>query len=182
MAQDELALLNDFMDEMNEIMVESWKGKTISEIATKLKKPRQRVKEIIEQWGTIASRNDVVRGRAREALATADAHYSKLIGHAYEVMEEADNNGSLSIKTNAIKLIADMEARRIDMLQKSGLLENKELAEEMIETQRRQAALEGILKEVVADCDHCRVKVMNRLSEISKDEVVVVGYVGGEHD
>ena len=126
---NELELLHDYMDEMNEIMVEKWKGKTVSEIATALKKPRQRVKEVIEEWGNLASRNDVVRTRAREALATADAHYSKLIGHAYEVMDEADVNSNLSAKTNSIKLIADMEARRIDMLQKSGLLENKELAE-----------------------------------------------------
>lgn len=177
MAQNELELLHDYMDEMNEIMVEKWKGKTVSEIATALKKPRQRVKEIIEEWGVVASRNDVVRTRAREALATADAHYSKLIGHAYEVMEEADGNSNLPAKTNAIKLIADMEARRIDMLQKSGLLENKELAEEMMETQRKQKALEAILKEVVADCDHCRIQVLNRLSAVSgNDEVVVVDY------
>ena len=177
---NELELLHDYMDEMNEIMVEKWKGKTVSEIATALKKPRQRVKEVIEEWGNLASRNDVVRTRAREALATADAHYSKLIGHAYEVMDEADVNSNLSAKSNSIKLIADMEARRIDMLQKSGLLENKELAEEMIETQKRQKALEAILKEVVADCDHCRSLVLNRLSAISTDEVVVVDYVKDE--
>jgi uncharacterized protein with PIN domain len=179
MAHNELEQLHSYMDEMNEVMVEKWKGKTISEIATSLKKPRQRVKEIIEEWGALASRNDVVRTRAREALATADAHYSKLIGHAYEVMEEADVNGNLSAKTNSIKLIADMEARRIDMLQKSGLLENKELAEEMMDTQKRQQDLEKILKEVVADCPKCRTEVLNRLSAIStSSEVVVVPYEG----
>lgn len=179
MAHNELEQLHSYMDEMNEVMVEKWKGKTISEIATSLKKPRQRVKEIIEEWGALASRNDVVRTRAREALATADAHYSKLIGHAYEVMEEADVNGNLSAKTNSIKLIADMEARRIDMLQKSGLLENKELAEEMMDTQKRQQDLEKILKEVVSDCPKCRTEVLNRLSAIStSSEVVVVPYEG----
>ena len=177
MANNELELLHEHMDEMNAIMVEKWKGKTISEIAAALKKPRQRVKEMIDEWGAVASRNDVVRTRAREALATADAHYSKLVGHAYEVMEDADSNANLTAKTNAIKLIADMEARRIDMLQKSGLLENKELADEMMETQKRQKALESILKEVVADCSHCRTEVLNRLSAMSgPDEAVVVSY------
>lgn len=176
MAKDELELLHDHMDQMNEIMVLKWQGLSVTEIAKSLKQPRQRVKEMIDEWASIASRNDVVRTRAREALASTDAHYSKLIGHAYDVMEEADSNSNLTAKTNAIKLIADMEARRIDMLQKSGLLENKELAEEMMDTQRKQKALEAILKEVVAGCDRCRTQVMERLSEVN-DEVVVVDYV-----
>lgn len=181
MAKSELELLHDHMDEMNEIMVEKWKGKTTTEIAKALGKPRQRVKEFIDEWTSVASRNDVVRSRAREALVTADAHYTKLIGHAYEIMEDADANGSLGAKTNSIKLIADMEARRIDMLQKSGLLENKELAEEMVETQRKQKVLEGILKEVVASCAQCRPQVLARLSAATTSgEVVMVDFTSGQ--
>ena len=174
MSKSELDLVHEHMDEMNQIIVEKLKGKTISEIAAELKKPRQRVKEIINEWTSVAARNDVVRGRAREALAEMDAHYSKLINHAYSVMDEADVNGNLSAKTNSIKLIADMESKRIDMLQKSGMLENKELAEEMMETQQRQRDLEKILKEVVSDCPKCRTEVLNRLSAISRSSEVVV--------
>jgi hypothetical protein len=178
MAKNELDLMLDHVDELSQVMVEHWKGNTATQIAKKLQKPRQRVVELIQEWQSGAARIDVIRNRAREALAGADAHYSSLIGKAYEVIEDAELANNLSAKTSAIKLISDMEAKRIDMLQKSGLLENKELADEMVATQKRQVALENILKDVVAKCDRCRPEVMRRLSDISENEVVVVRYNG----
>jgi len=44
----------------------------------------------------------------------------------------------------------DLEKTRIDMLQKAGLLENKELAEEMLEIERKQDILVGILIILIA--------------------------------
>jgi hypothetical protein len=173
MAKNELDLMMEHADEMDQVVKEHWKGSTPTEIAALLKKPRARVVALITEWQTLASKNEALRGRAREALANADAHYSKLISKAYEVIDEADLNSNLSAKTNAIKLISDMEAKRIDMLQKSGMLENKELAEEMMETQRKQEALEAILKDVVAGCPRCRMEVMQRLNDMSNDPVIV---------
>lgn len=173
MASTELDLILDHADEMNQVLIEHWKGATPTEIAKILKKPRARVVSLITEWQQVASRNEVMRGRAREVLANADAHYSQLIAKAYEVIEDADTQSLLSVKANAIKLIADMESKRVDMLQKSGMLENKELAEEMMATQRKQEQLEAILKDVVADCQHCRLEVMQRLSDINNDPVVV---------
>lgn len=174
MAKDELELMLDHLDSMTEVAVEHMKGKTATEIAKELKIPRQRVVDYVREWKGLTASNEAIRSRAREALAGADAHYSKLIGKAYEVMDEADSNSNLSAKLASIKQVVDIEAKRIDMLQKSGMLENKELAEEMMETQRKQDALETILKEVVADCSHCRTEVMSRLSAANNSESAVV--------
>ncbi len=62
----------------------------------------------------------------------------------------------------------DIESKRIEMLQKAGLLENKELAEEMLEIERRQEILMGILKDVAAEHPEIRDKIMKRLSEASR--------------
>ena len=80
----------------------------------------------------MASDNAIIRARAKEALAGADTHYNKLITKAYEVIDDATTTANLGAKTSAIKLVLDIESKRIDMLQKAGLLENKELAEEML--------------------------------------------------
>ena len=115
----------------------------------------------------MASANDTIRARAREALAAADEHYSRLISKSYEVIDDADTNGDLRSKSGGIKLVMDIESKRIEMLQKAGLLENKELAEEMLEIEKRQGILVGILKDVAAEHPEIRDKIMRRLSEAS---------------
>jgi hypothetical protein len=69
----------------------------------------------------------------------------------------------------------DIESKRIDMLQKAGLLENKELAEEMVEVERRQEVLVGILRDVASEYPEVRDTIMQRLSSIAKEgEVITV--------
>jgi hypothetical protein len=69
----------------------------------------------------------------------------------------------------------DIESKRIDMLQKAGLLENKELAEEMVEIERRQEVLVGILRDIASSHPEVRDIIMRRLSAIAKEgEVLTV--------
>lgn len=177
MASTELEKTLDHLDLMNTVVSEYLKGDDPTTIAKTLKMSRVRVVGLLAEWRGLISNNEAIRSRAKEALASADQHYSRLIGKAYEVIDSADLRDNLSAKTNAIKLIADMEAKRIDMLQKSGMLENKELAEELAESERKQTVLENILKEVVSDCSHCKREVLSRLSSVSDpEEAVVVDY------
>ena len=121
----------------------------------------------------MASANDAIRARAKEALVGADAHYTKLIQQAYEVVEDATTTANLTAKTTAIKLIMDIEARIIDMLQKAGLLENKELAEEMVEIEKRQEVLVSILRDIASEHPEVRDLIMSRLSTIAKEGEVI---------
>jgi hypothetical protein len=82
---------------------------------------------------------------------------------------------NLGAKTAAIKLVMDIESKRIDMLQKAGLLENKELAEEMVEIEKRQEVLVGILRDIASSHPEVRDIIMQRLSSIAKEgEVITV--------
>jgi hypothetical protein len=121
----------------------------------------------------MASANDAIRARAKEALAAADTHYSKLISKSYEVIDEASMTNNLSAKTQAIKLVMDIEKSRIEMLQKAGLLENKELAEEMVQIERRQEVLVEILREIASTHPEVRDLIMQRLSQIAKEGEVI---------
>jgi hypothetical protein len=135
--------------------------------------PRTRVVALINEWKVMASANEAIRARAKEALAGADAHYSKLITKSYEVIDEASMTNNLSAKTQAIKLVVDIEKSRIEMLQKAGLLENKELAEEMVEIERRQEVLVGILRDIASEHPEVRDLIMHRLSSIAKEGEVI---------
>lgn len=177
MASTELEKTLDHLDQINLVVAEYLKGDDPTVISKTLGIARVRVVGLLNEWRGMIANNEAIRSRAREALAGADAHYNKLIGKAYEVIDSADQGNNLGAKNNAIKLIADMEAKRIDMLQKSGMLENKEIAEELAESERKQEVLENILKDVVSNCDHCKKETMRRLATIANpNEAVVVDY------
>jgi len=161
------------LDQVNQVVEEYLKGNDPTQISKELAIPRQRVVAYIDEWKVNASNNAVIRARAREALAAADAHYGKLISKSYEVIDEASMTNNLSAKTAGIKLVMDIESKRIDMLQKAGLLENKELAEEMIEIERRQEVLVVILKDIASEYPQVRDEIMRRLSSFAKDNEVI---------
>ena len=161
------------LDQVNNVVEEYLKGNDPTQISKDLAIPRQRVVAYIDEWKISASNNAAIRARAKEALSGADAHYSKLISKSYEVMDEASLTNNLSAKTAAIKLVMDIESKRIDMLQKAGLLENKELADEMVEIENRQEILVSILKDIASEYPQVRDEIMRRLSSFAKDNEVI---------
>lgn len=166
----------EHLEEVNKVAAEYIKGLNETEISKELDIPRARVSTLLREWKTMASNSEAVRSRAREALSSADTHYSKLIKQTYEVIEEATQNSNLSAKTAAIKLVLDIESKRIDMLQKAGLLENKELADQLLETERKQELIMNILKDIASKHPQIRNEIMNRLAEVSgpTGEAVIV--------
>jgi hypothetical protein len=165
--------LIEHLDKVNKVVEEYLKGSEATQISKELDIPRQKVVTYINEWKQMASDNAAIRARAKEALVGADTHYNKLISKAYEVIDDATTAANLSAKTAAIKLVLDIEARRIDMLQKAGLLENKELAEEMLEIERKQDVLVNILKDIASEHPQIRDEIMRRLSAVSKDKEVI---------
>lgn len=169
------APLVEHLDQMNKVVAKYLEGNDPTKISKELGLSRQKVVSYLDEWKIMASNNAAIRERAREALVAADTHYNKLISQTYEVIDDATTQANLSAKTTAIKLVLDIESRRIDMLQKAGLLENKELAEEMLEIENRQDILMNILKDIAAEHPEVRDKIMRRLSEASrKNETITV--------
>lgn len=167
--------LINHLDQVNMVVGEYLKGSDATKISKELSIPRQKVVTYLNEWKMMAADNAAIRSRAKEALVVADTHYSKLIEKAYEVIDEASLTANLGAKSGAIKLVMDIESRRIDMLQKAGLLENKELADEMLEIENRQAILIQILKDIAAEHPEIRDKIMSRLSSATmRGETVTI--------
>jgi hypothetical protein len=167
----------DHFDRMNKVVEELLKGNNPTTIAKTLDIKRTEVLDHIDTWRGLMRSDNNIQQRAREALTSADQHYAMIIQRAWETVEQADANAQYNIKAQSLKLIADVEARRIDMLQKAGLLENNEIGDQLIETERKQAVLMGILRDVTSSCDHCKFEVARRLTEatgkveaVTKDE------------
>ena len=159
--------LADHYDRMNKVVEELLKGNNPTQIATITGFKRAEVVELIDEWKSVVHNDTAARERAKEAISGADQHYAMLIKEAWKTVEDADQAGQLSVKSGALKLIADIEGKRIGMLQEVGLLDNAELATQLAETEREQDILVKILKEVTASCPKCKMEVAKRLSQIT---------------
>jgi hypothetical protein len=162
----EIELAQHF-DRMNKVVEELLKGNTPTQIATITGFQRKEVLEFIDEWKSVVHSDSGIRDRAREAISGADQHYAMLIKEAWKTVEDADTQGALAVKSGALKLIADIETKRIAMLQSVGVLENNEIASQIVETERKQEVLVRILKEVTATCPKCKMEVAKRLSQIT---------------
>jgi len=159
--------LSDHFDRMNKVVGELLKGNNPTSIAAITGLQRKEVVELIDEWKAVVHNDTSTRERAKEAISGADQHYAMLIKEAWKTVEDADQQGQLNVKSTALKLIADIEGKRIGMLQEIGLLDNAELATQISETERKQDILVKILKEVTAGCPKCKMDVAKRLSQIT---------------
>jgi hypothetical protein len=170
---NELEVVGQF-DQMNKVVEELLKGNTPTQISRSLELTRVQVDTHINTWKVLVQDNNAIKSRAKEALAGADEHYNMLIKEAWRTVEQADAQDALNVKAQTLKLIADIESKRIDMLNKAGVLENDSMADQILESERKQDLLVGILKEVTANCDHCKWEVSRRLSEVTGQVEAVI--------
>jgi len=154
-------------DRMNKVVQELLKGNSATQIATITGFSRKEVIEYVDEWKSVVHNDTNLRDRAREAISGADEHYAMLIKEAWKTVEDADTQGQLNVKAGALKLIADIETKRIAMLQSVGVLENTQIASQIAEAERKQEILVAILKEVTASCPKCKMDVAKRLSQIT---------------
>jgi hypothetical protein len=161
------------LDLVNSVATEYLKGLDATQISKELDIPRQKVLSLLGDWREMAASNQAIHARAKEALAGADQHFSGLIKKAYEVIDVADTNSNLGAKTQAIKLIADIESKRLEMLQKAGLLDNKEIAEQIIAMEKKHDILIGILKDIASEHPEIRHEIMTRLSNIQTEVIII---------
>ena len=159
--------LADHYDRMNKVVEELLKGNNPTTIAALTGFKRAEVIELIDEWKSVVHNDTSSRERAKEAISGADQHYAMLIKEAWKTVEDADQSGQLNVKANALKLISDIETKRIGMLQQVGLLDNAELAGQIADTERKQDILVRILKEVTSTCPKCKMDVAKRLSQIT---------------
>lgn len=173
-------------EEMHEVIKLYIKNVNPTAIAREVGIRRVDVLSHIEEWRKTAVGSQAMKDRVDELITTMDEHYSMLIQKAYEIITEVDelrNDGKetmtrsqmLSQKKGALDLIAKLEKDRIDILQKSGLLEAADLGDELAAMEEQKQMLIHILSEEL--CNHCKPKVMGRISGAMNANVSIIEVV-----
>lgn len=164
----------DRIEQMNQVVAAHLKGDNATAIARQTGLKRAQVLDYLDEWKSLAQSNKTIQARAQEALTGMDEHYSMIIRELWGVLEEADMNNDLKTKNSVLKNLADVEGKRVDLLQKAGLLDNQHIGEEVVEMERKHEILIGILREVTAECPHCKVEVARRLSRATGETETIV--------
>jgi len=157
----------DYYDQQNQVVEAMLKGQKPRQIAKDLNIRMIDVEKHQREWSELAKNNVHIQSRAREALSATDQHYDLIIKRLWDTVETADYNDDLKVKASTLKMIADIEQKRIEMLQKSGLLDNQQLAEQILETERKQELLIKILKEIANNHPEVARYLRKELSKVT---------------
>lgn len=143
-------------------------------IARRLSMTVVEVRGYLETWHEIIRSDAESKDLARDALHTMLERYDRLIARAHENvkdLESLDYDEKVSAQINAtLKNIADWDSKRVDLLQKAGLLDAGELGDELAQREEREALLINILRNDL--CDECKVTVRDKIA-------ILTGHVEG---
>lgn len=168
--------VSEYIDRMEDVISCFTQGITSPTLISKeLGIPRPAVQKLIDQWKDIVASSSEIKSRAKESVVVAIEQYDRLINESWtivtQVNDEIDMNGPdarlMSQKSAALKNIADFEYKRFSMLKDMGAMDDATTAAEYAEIERKSEMLMEILRSTVMDCDHCKFKVLERISQIT---------------
>lgn len=163
--------LVDRYDQMNQVVEIYLKGESNEiKIAKQLGIKRGEVAKYLQEYRELAINDPYVRARAKEAMFNMDKHYDMILQELWNVVKEAEFSGDYKVKATTLKLVADVENQRLNALQKAGLFDDKEMADQIAEMERQRDVLVGIIKDVASQCNNCRAEVARRLSRLDPNK------------
>lgn len=157
----------DYYEQQNTVVSMRLKGTQPRAIAKAMGLKLVEVEKHIDEWQNVAKNSKHIQERAGEALTATDQHYDLIISKLWETVEQAEMMDDLKVKNTSLKMIADIEKSRIEMLQKSGLLDNQQLADQVLEAERKQEILVKILRQLAQEYPEAAQYVRKELSKVT---------------
>jgi hypothetical protein len=133
-------------------------------IARQLNMTRAKVVEYLDTWKQIARDTGGQRDRANEALREMDVHFGLILKEMWAVVE--DPIASLQVKSSTLKAIADVEAKRQDVLYKAGMYNDSAIGDELIAMEHKAEQIQLLLKKVVQKYPETQSFILEGLQEI----------------
>jgi hypothetical protein len=128
-------------------------------------------------WRDLVAADHDGRDIAKDHLNRMVKHYDDLIQKSHQNLEDLESleyDEKVSAQVNAtLRNIADYEAKRLDALQKAGLLDASDLGDELAEREEREEIIINILRDDL--CPDCKMVVARKLQKLTNkvEETVV---------
>jgi DNA repair ATPase RecN len=157
-------------------------GHSVAEISREIGMNRKDTIAIQNEWKESMIADHEARDRALDALNVMDEHYNQLIKKSYQALEQIEDdlqlNGTtpqrIQQKLNALKLVADLEAKRLDALQKAGLLDAAEMGDHVADMEEKMGIMVSILRNDL--CPECKRAVAQKLQQVTNQVEAVRVY------
>lgn len=154
---------------MEDVIEEYHRNPNETQIAKKLNIPRKEVMALIADYRAALSNDGQARDAARDHLNMMSKHYDVLIKKFYDLIDDIDdlsfNHQVAGQKKDALKAIAELEAKRVDTYQKAGMLESADLGDELAEREEREAIIIDILEHDL--CPVCQNNISFKLASLT---------------
>lgn len=159
----------DPFKEMEKVASMMLKGHSEYTTARRLNMKAVEVRALWSQYKERLTNDSMATDVARDHLNLMVKQYDSLIAKANQNLEDLESltyDEKISAQINAtIKTIGDLQAKRVDTLQKAGLLDAGELGEELAQREEREQQLLNILRNDL--CADCKVVVRDKLTAMS---------------
>lgn len=156
-------------EQMEKVAELTMKGHNATAIAKTLNLPRKEILVLQEDYRTALSNDSEARDMARDHLNMMVKHFDRLIKKLYDLADDIDTldfgHQVAAQKNAALRSIADLEAKRLDALQKAGLLDSAELGDELAEAEEKRDILLNIIQQEV--CPACRINIASSVAKLS---------------
>jgi len=140
-------------------------GQTVSNIMKLTGHPRKYVEQLLADFRQYAAQDRVIQERAREIVLVVDQHYRDLVRDLHKAVEDANENLDYKAAMTGLKALADVEAKRVELVQKAGIIAEDGIGDQIAESERKQRIIVDILQNGL--CSNCRSKVAHKLSQVS---------------
>lgn len=170
-------------EEMEKVAELTMHGNSIASIVKQTGLTRMEVKTLQEDYRIALANDSEARDMARDHLNQMVVHFDSLIKKFYDLVDEIDtlafNHQVAGQKNAALKAIAELEAKRVDALQKAGLLDSAELGDELAEAEEKRDIIIDIIQNQV--CPDCRIKIAGDIAKLTgKVEPITEQYIEGD--
>lgn len=166
---------SDPFKEMEEVAKSMLKGHTEYKTARDLGLKVVEVRALWIAYKDRLSNDSLARDAARDHLNMMVRSFDDLILKMHANLDDLDNMAfdqqTSAQKIASVKTIGELQAKRVDALQKAGLLDNAELGDELAEHERQRDILVDILKNDL--CPECQARVAQKLQQVTNEVEVI---------
>lgn len=154
------------LEQVGDLHLKSYKP---GEIARKLGISTQQAKHYVNQYISLVQNKvqndpdfmDRVADNTIEALERLD----KIVVEAWETYETAKDNEMVNQQINLLKVAAQLEQQRANLLQLMGAKMDGGMMAKMQRAEKVNSIVSHIIKDSVSQCERCKLEIMPRLAE-----------------
>lgn len=156
----------DIIEKVSELRLKGYKP---AEIARSLNISPAQTRHYINQYETFLQKrvneDPDYLNRVAEHTFEALERLDNLIKEAWETYDTCRNNDMITQQINLIKVAGGLEAQRANLLQLMGGKMDSGMSSRVIRAEQVNEIVSNIIREVIADCDVCRLEAQPLLAE-----------------